>query len=153
GTANLLRLAPVPAAAPAVVTFSGGVSEFLHGESREFGDLGARLARAIRSRAAVAGITIAAAAQGLRATVTGAPQYTAQVSGGPIFVSPLDVLPLRSLPVVAPAFAFADDIDAAAVAAAVRTALVLFDLGDTKDPVAVFVPWAGSATFDRLDAF
>ena len=153
GTANLLRLGPVPAAGPAVVTFSGGVSEFLHGESREFGDLGARLARAIRSRAAAAGITIAPAVQGIRATVTGASQYTAQVSGGTIFVSPLDVLPLRSLPVIAPAFVLADDIDATAVAAAVRTALVLFDLGDTKDPVAVFVPWTGSATFDRLDAF
>jgi len=153
GTANLLRLGPVPAAAPAVVTFSGGVSEFLHGESREFGDLGARLARAIRSRAAAAGITIAPAVQGIRATVTGASQYTAQVSGGTIFVSPLEVLPLRSLPVIAPAFGLADDIDAAAVAAAVRTSLVLFDLGDAKDPVAVFVPWTGSATFDRLDAF
>jgi ethanolamine utilization protein EutA len=154
GTANLLRLGPVPAAAAAVVTFSGGVSEYLHGwENREFGDLGARLARAIRGRAAAAGITVAPAAHGIRATVTGASQYTAQVSGGTIFVSPLTVLPLRSLPVVAPAFALADDIDAAAVAAVVRTALVLFDLGHTKDPVAVFVPWTGSATFHRLDAF
>jgi len=154
GATSLLRLDPVPADAPAVVTFSGGVSEFLHGgETRGFGDLGAVLAAAIRSRAAAAGMTVAAAAHGIRATVTGASQYTAQVSGSTIFVSPLEVLPLRDLPVIAPAFALGEEIDAAAVAAAVRAALALFDLADAGSPVAVFVPWTGSATFHRLDAF
>lgn len=151
---SLLRLDPLPVAAPAAVTFSGGVSEFLRGsETRGFGDLGALLAAAIRTRAAAAGITAAVAAHGIRATVTGASQYTAQMSGSTIFVSPLGILPLRNLPVIAPGFALGEDIDAAAVAATVRAALELFDLDDARSPVAVFVPWTGSASFHRLDAF
>jgi len=69
-------------------------------------------------------------------------------------VSPLDALPLRNLPVIAPAFALgADEIDSAAVAAAIKAVLKRLDLADADTPVAVFVPWRGSATFQRLDAF
>jgi ethanolamine utilization protein EutA len=39
----------------------------------------------------------------IRATVIGASQYTMQVSGSTIFVSPLETLPLRNVPVIAPA--------------------------------------------------
>jgi ethanolamine utilization protein EutA len=93
-------------------------------------------------------------AEGIRATVIGASQYTSQVSGSTIFVSPLDVLPLRNLPVIAPAFALdADTIDSATVAAAIRTALLHLDLMESESPVAIFAPWAGSATFQRIDAF
>ena len=84
----------------------------------------------------------------------GASQYTTQVSGSTIYVSPLDALPLRNLPVIAPAFALgADEIDSAAVAAAIKAVLKRLDLADADTPVAVFVPWRGSATFQRLDAF
>ena len=38
----------------------------------------------------------------IRATVIGASQYTMQVSGSTIFVSPLETLPLRNVPVIAP---------------------------------------------------
>jgi ethanolamine utilization protein EutA len=63
-------------------------------------------------------------------------------------------LPLRNVPVIAPAFALdADIIDAAAVAGAIRPLLRRLDLADTDMPVAVFVPWRGSATFQRLDGF
>ena len=52
----------------------------------------------------------------------GASQYTTQVSGSTIYVSPLDALPLRNVPVIAPAFPLdAEEIDAAAVAEAIRT--------------------------------
>jgi ethanolamine utilization protein EutA len=39
------------------------------------------------------------------------------------------------------------------VAQAVQTVLKRLDLNDAATPVAVFVPWRGSATFRRLDAF
>jgi ethanolamine utilization protein EutA len=56
--------------------------------------------------------------------------------------------------VIAPAFALdADAIDAAGVAGAIRTVLRRLDLADTDLPVAVFVPWRGSATFQRLEGF
>jgi ethanolamine utilization protein EutA len=156
GTAGLLRLAPLAWTAPVgTVTFSGGVSEYIYGwESGHFGDLGSLLAAQIRNRAAAAGMQVVPPAQGIRATVIGASQYTTQVSGSTIFVSPLDVLPLRNLPVIAPAFALdGEAIDRAAVAAAIRTALQHLDLAETVNPVAIFVPWAGSATFQRLDGF
>jgi ethanolamine utilization protein EutA len=76
------------------------------------------------------------------------------VSGSTIYVSPLDALPLRNVPVIAPAFALgADDIDSGAVAAAIKAVLKRLDLTEAETPVAVFVPWRGSATFQRLDAF
>ena len=137
------------------MTFSGGVSEFVYGwESGHFGDLGGLLAAEIRDRVAASGTRLEPPAQGIRATVIGASQYTTQVSGSTIFVSPLDVLPLRNLPVIAPDFSLdGDTIDSAAVASAIQTALRLLDLADSETPVAIFVPWRGSATFGRLDAF
>jgi ethanolamine utilization protein EutA len=156
GATGLLRLDPLAWTAPvSTVTFSGGVSEYIYGwESGHFGDLGGLLAAEIRRRAAAAGMEIAPPAQGIRATVIGASQYTTQVSGSTIFVSPLDVLPLRNLPVIAPAFALdGEAIDSAAISAAIRTALRHLDLTETEKPAAIFVPWAGSATFQRLDAF
>jgi ethanolamine utilization protein EutA len=90
----------------------------------------------------------------IRATVIGASQYTIQVSGGTIFVDPLEALPVRNVPVVVPDFFFdGDEIDPAAVKDAIARALARLDLADAKQPVAVAFHWAGSATFARLQAF
>jgi ethanolamine utilization protein EutA len=76
------------------------------------------------------------------------------VSGSTIFVSPLDVLPLRNVPVIAPALPLdAEAIETGAVAQAIAAVLTRMELDDTETPVALFVPWQGSATFQRLDAF
>ena len=40
----------------------------------------------------------------IRATVIGASQYTVQVSGNTIFISPDDAVPVRNIAVVAPEF-------------------------------------------------
>src|SRR5262249_57579093 len=83
--------------------------------------------------------------------VMGAEEYTVQVSGSTIFVSPLDTLPLRNVPVIAPALPLeADKIEPAAVATAIRSALKHRELDDGESPVALFLPWRGSATFQRL---
>jgi ethanolamine utilization protein EutA len=156
GGAGLLRLDPLPAR-PAIdlVTFSGGVAEYVYGrEAQTYGDLGVLLAQEIRARIEGFGPRLESANEGIRATVIGASQYTTQVSGSTIYVSPLEALPLRNLPVIAPAFALDDeDIDTAAVASAIQAVLKRLDLADGDTPVAVFVPWRGSATFQRLDAF
>jgi ethanolamine utilization protein EutA len=61
---------------------------------------------------------------------------------------------VRNVRVIAPAFALdADAIDAAAVASAIGTVLRRLDLADADLPVAIFVPWRGSATFARLEGF
>ena len=93
--------------------------------------------------------------EGIRATVVGASQYTIQLSGSTIYVSPLDALPLRNVPVIAPALPLdGETIDPAAVAARDhRPCSSGSTLPAASTPVALFVPWRGSATFQRLDAF
>jgi ethanolamine utilization protein EutA len=156
GGAGILRLDPLPAR-PAVdrVTFSGGVAEYIYSrEPRTYGDLGMLLAQEIRARVESRRAKLEPAIEGIRATVVGASQYTTQVSGSTIYVSPLEALPLRNVPVIAPAFALdADEIDSALVAEAIKTVLKRLDLAEADTAVAVFVPWRGSATFQRLDGF
>ena len=155
-TSALLRLdAMQNQRAPDVITFSGGVSEYIYGrQSESFGDLGPRLAKAILSRVAAWGPRIAQPDQGIRATVVGASQYTIQVSGSTIFVAPMNILPLRNVPVITPSLRLeAESLDAEAIASAVRTALCRLDLHTGEQPVALCYRWQGSATYARLDAF
>jgi ethanolamine utilization protein EutA len=156
GSTGLLRLDPLAYRGPVdAVTFSGGVSEYFYGREREsFDDLGPPLAAAIRTRAERWGRRIEPPNEGIRATVIGASQYTTQVSGSTIYVSPLDVLPLRNVPVIAPALSLdTQAIDADAIAVSIQAVLRRMELDDPETPVAIFVPWRGSATFHRLDAF
>jgi ethanolamine utilization protein EutA len=155
-TAALLRLEPLSnARAPDAVTFSGGVSEYIYGrEARAFGDLGPRLAGAIRARVAGWGPRLENPEQGIRATVIGASQYTVQVSGGTIFVSPHEALPLRDVPAITPALPLEDEtLDPARIAAAIGRALRHLDLQQGERPAALCYRWQGSATYARLDAF
>jgi ethanolamine utilization protein EutA len=137
------------------VTFSGGVSEFVYGRApRGFGDLGTLLADEIRRRSTNLGAPIVDAPGGIRATVIGASQYTIQVSGSTIYLSPLDVVPVRNIPVVMPAFPWhADEFSIDDVAHAIRDALRRFDLLEAHVPVAVAAQWEGSATYARIKAF
>jgi ethanolamine utilization protein EutA len=156
GGTNLCRLDPLTHKGPIdQVTFSGGVSEYIYGrEAATFGDLGVLLAQEVRKRIESWGPKIERSNEGIRATVVGASQYTTQVSGSTIYVSPLETLPIRNVPVIAPALALdGETIDSGAVAAAIKGVLRRLDLGEGDTPVAVFVPWRGSATFQRLDTF
>ncbi len=156
GTASLLRLNALKnTQKPDAITFSGGVSEYVYGnQTRGFGDLGPRLAKAIAARIQAWGVKIEKPDQGIRATVVGASQYTIQVSGSTIFVSPLETLPLRNVPVIVPDLPLAgDDLDVEAVAGAVRAALRRLDQHEGEQAVALCYRWAGSATFRRLDDF
>ena len=155
-TVDLLRLdAMKNVRAPDVVTFSGGVSEYIYGRQAEtFGDLGPRLARAILARVAVWGPRVEQSDQGIRATVVGASQYTIQVSGSTIFVAPMSILPLRNVPVITPDLPLAaEELDVDAIAAAARTALRRLDLHEGEQSAALCYRWQGPATFARLDAF
>ncbi|MFM8768909.1 MAG: ethanolamine ammonia-lyase reactivating factor EutA [Rubrivivax sp.] len=155
-TAGLLRLEPLPAGlAPQVLTFSGGVAEYLYGrETRSHGDLGAALARAVLQRAQGWGPRLEPPDQGIRATVVGASQYTLQVSGSTIFVEPHSALPVRNLPVITPDLPLHEEVlEPAAISAAIGQALRRMGLTDTQEPVVMCYRWQGSATFARLHAF
>src|SRR5581483_10477119 len=65
-----------------LITFSGGVAEFLYGrESASFGDLGAELAAELRKALETSGLgaKVHDPGQGIRATVIGAAQFSVQV--------------------------------------------------------------------------
>ena len=126
GGAELLRLDPLSWRGDVSdVSFSGGVSEYIYGgEAKAFGDIGPQLAAEVRARLKDWGPQLARPEARIRATVIGASQYTMQVSGSTIFVSPLETLPLRNVPVIAPTLALGDEtIDSAAIAAAIKAAL------------------------------
>jgi ethanolamine utilization protein EutA len=155
GGANLLRLEPLHWRGKiSDVSFSGGVSEYIYGgEAKSYGDLGLHLAAEIRARLNN-DLPLARPEARIRATVIGAAQYTLQVSGSTIFVSPMETLPLRNVPVIAPALPLdGERIEPAAVAAVIKSALKRRELDGGQSPVALFVPWRGSATFQRLDDF
>jgi ethanolamine utilization protein EutA (predicted chaperonin) len=155
-TAALVRLDPLRnERAPEVLTFSGGVSEYLYGrETRSFGDLGAALARAVLARAERWGPRIECSEQGIRATVIGASQYTIQVSGGTIFVEPQSVLPLRNVPVIAPELPLDEEsVDPGRIALAVSAALRRLDLESGESPATLCYRWRETASFARLDGF
>ncbi|HEX8968659.1 MAG TPA: ethanolamine ammonia-lyase reactivating factor EutA [Chloroflexota bacterium] len=135
------------------ITFSGGVSEFIYGRAtRTFGDLGPLIAEQLRRRDL--GAPILHTSGGIRATVIGASQYTIQVSGSTIYLSPLNVVPVRNIPVVMPDFAWHDDaLSAPSVTRVIHDALGRFDLLDGHLPVALAARWQGSATYARIKAF
>jgi ethanolamine utilization protein EutA len=160
GGVSLLRGDPLPTGMRIdAITVSGGVAEYFYRrEGLVFGDIGGALAAAIRKRLEAWGPRIESPDQRIRATVIGASQYTTQLSGSTIYVSPLSILPLRNVPVIAPDRGFEgglgrDVIDPAAVSTAIRRALQRLDLADGAVLVALFAPWRGAATFSRLDAF
>ena len=154
-TRELLRLPPLSYRGKVdAVTFSGGVSEFIYGHAENgYGDMGAILGREIRRRVEGLGVPILEPAAGIRATVIGASQYTIQVSGSTIFISPPDAVPVRNVPVVRIDFEWGDDIDPAQVIGAIDNALRRLDLQDGRQPVALAFHWEGSATFARLQGF
>jgi len=82
--------------------FSGGVSEYVYSNSSEtFGDLGPALGAALKPFLdALPPGMLQEPAQGIRATVIGASEYTIQVSGTTSFLTNIELLPLHGLKVV-----------------------------------------------------
>jgi|SRR5680860_78463 len=134
------------------VVLSGGVAEYFYGrEPRSFGDLGEFLADALRERLLEAAVPLVDTGSGIRATVLGASQHTVQVSGSTIHLSSPDALPLRNVPVVLPELPLhAVDLDEAAVAAAVTSAIRSRGLSVGHGALAVAVRWRGAVTYQRL---
>lgn len=154
-TAALLRLDPLECDfAPDVISFSGGVSEYIYyPETPFFGDLGRALAIAVLSHLKLWGVPLVSPRAGLRATVVGASQYAIQVSGNTIFVHPDDVLPLRNVPVVVPTIDFSEALTAEHTAAAIVRSLQRLDLAEAASAVTICYQWDGMASYTRLDAF
>jgi ethanolamine utilization protein EutA len=155
-TRELLRLEPLKVeTAPDTLSFSGGVSEYIYQKATTgYGDLGPMLADAVSERVKRWGVKQVSPAEGLRATVVGASQYTIQVSGSTIYVEPHETLPVRNVPVITPDLPLAsDDLQIDSIAEAIDLSLRRLDLQDGNKSVALCFRWQGSATYHRLDAF
>ena len=153
---ELLLTDPLPAVGvvPDVVSFSGGVSEYIYGREHQlFGDIAKPLAEKIA--AVVAAGRIAARVldpgQGIRATVIGAAQFSLQLSGKTIHISPGVQLPVRNVPVVLPQLALDAAITPGSVAAAIAAALDRCDLL-AGEPAALALRWSGDPDYPRLRA-
>ena len=135
---------------------SGGVGEYVYGrEERDFGDLGRRFGRAVRERLESGRLPwpLLPAGECIRATALGASEYSVQLSGNTVYISsPRDLLPRKNLQVIRPRLKFADRVDAAEVAAAIKGHFVSFDLVDGHDEVAIAFRWAGEPSYARLAA-
>jgi ethanolamine utilization protein EutA len=130
------------------IVFSGGVSEYLGGrDDTSYGDLGPALGRHLAARLAAAGLSrrVVPAAHGIRATVLGASQFTVQASGQTSYVPDLELLPVRSLPVVQVELRPGTD-----ASEALRAAMRLRDLDHRTDPVAISVRFRGPRSYPAL---
>jgi ethanolamine utilization protein EutA len=139
------------------VMFSGGVGEYVYErESRDFGDLGAKLGRAIRERLAQGALPwpLLPAGECIRATALGASEYSVQLSGNTSYISaPARLLPRRNLQVVQPPFTPTETIDPDRLAQAIRDHVTAFDLAGTDRDVALALRWTGLPAYARLAAF
>ena len=139
--------------APAAVTFSGGVSEYVFGyETRDYGDIARLLANGIadelKARTSLPAID---PGQRIRATVIGASQFTVQVSGKTIFLPDPTILPLHNVPVVHAGVDLSGAFDPAALTAAIRKSLARMDLAPDAR-LAVAFAWHGDPDYARIAA-
>jgi ethanolamine utilization protein EutA len=152
--AELLVTEPLPQEPrPDLVTFSGGVAEYLYfREGGSYDDFGRALAAGLDLAISEGRLDVPVRdpGQGIRATVIGASQFTVQVSGNTIFISDESKLPIHNLPVIYPRVELGDEISEQEVAAEIRAALARFDLEEGETPVALGFRWQGDPFYHRL---
>jgi ethanolamine utilization protein EutA len=137
---------------PHLVTFSGGVAEYIFGrESRSFDDIALPLAARIRDAfsAGRMDVPMMDPGQGIRATVIGASQFTVQLSGKTIHLSDKARLPVRNVPVLFPALDLENHFHALDVAKSIAAALARAELREDQ-PVAIGIRWRGEPHYQRL---
>jgi ethanolamine utilization protein EutA len=136
--------------APARISISGGVAEYVYGRERErFGDLAPELAEAVLERLE---LPLVEPSQGIRATVIGASQFSVQVSGNTVAVSDTEVLPKRGVPVLYPRADLSGTIAPGRVADAILDAAQRMDLHDPGADVGLGFAWDGDPSHPRLRA-
>jgi len=150
---NLLLTAPLATnEIPHLITFTGGVSEYIYGrEDALYGDIARPLADRIMDAfsSGRVGIEMLDPGQGIRATVIGASQFSVQVSGKTIHLPERVDLPIRNVPVVFPKLALRGDFDAGSIATAIEEAMQLID-ADASVPIALGIRWHGDPYYARL---
>lgn len=138
---------------PTLLTFSGGVAEYVFGhETREHGDIAKMLAQEIGSQLGQRSSTkVIDPGQRIRATVIGASQFTVQVSGKTIFLPDADILPVHNVPVVHAEVDLSGKIDPQALTRAIEAKLKQADL-EPNSRMAIAFTWSGDPEYSRIRA-
>lgn len=155
GKALMVTEPLVRARRPELLTFSGGVAEYIYGrEPEDFGDLALKLAAQLRAAAESDGfgLEVREPPAGIRATVIGASQFSVQVSGNTVELSDESVLPVQNLPVLHSGMQLGDEVDSKAIAQDIRAAAVRFGVEHGSHPVALSLRWSGEPLYARLRA-
>ncbi len=139
--------------APTLLTFSGGVAEYVFAhEDKEHGDIAKLLAKEIGTQLGKrSSITVIDPGQRIRATVIGASQFTVQVSGKTIYLPEADILPIHNVPVVHIDIDFSGKIDPQAITAAISAKLKQADL-EPASRMAIAFSWSGDPEYSRIRA-
>lgn len=130
------------------IIFSGGVSEYIYERDRTaYGDLGPLFGQAIRDhlRQLPRPEMLRESAEGIRATVIGAGEYTMQASGTTSYISSQRALPVFGLQVIRP---FLED--GQSVEGAVRRALGKIDLTELIPGLAIAISINGQQNYQSL---
>lgn len=139
------------------IMFSGGVAEYVYArEERDFGDMGKRLGTAIRRKVdqGLLPWSFLPAGECIRATALGASEYSVQLSGNTSYISnPGELLPRRNLQVIQPPVETGDQIDAEAVAKAIRAHRKAFEVESADVDIALALRWTGVPSYDRIAPF
>jgi ethanolamine utilization protein EutA len=150
---SLLLTEPLPRdIAPAALTLSGGVAEYMFGhEVRDFGDIAKALAAELAAQlSGRSGLPLIDPGQRIRATAIGASQFTVQVSGKTIYLPDPYVLPARNIPVVHITLE-SGRIDRQKISGDLRRGLDELVLDDLPG-VAIAFSWTGDPEHARLSA-
>lgn len=136
---------------PTLITFSGGVSEYIfRHEDREYGDIARPLAASLTQKLAQrSALPLVDPGQRIRATVIGASQFTVQVSGKTIHLPDPDVLPVHNVPVVRVELNGAEIVPVEAVTRAIHAKLEQLDLSP-QSRMAIAFSWTGDPEYTRL---
>lgn len=139
------------------VMFSGGVAEFVYDrEHRDFGDVGKLLGRALREAVDEGRLPwrLLPDSLGIRSTVLGCSEFTAQLSGNTGYISNPDLLlPRRNAKVIHPDFEFTDAFEADVLADAIRKHITRFEIADSDPNLVLSFHWEGAPRFERLARF
>lgn len=139
------------------VMFSGGVAEFAYRrETGDFGDLGKPLGHALRAAIDSGRLPwrLLPDSLGIRSTVLGCSEFTAQVSGNTgYFSNPDRLLPRRNAKVIRPDFEFAEIFDSSALADAIRRHMTRFEIDHADPNLVLAFHWEGAPRYERLARF
>ena len=137
--------------APAFISFSGGVAEYLYGhEDADFGDIAKPLAEALAQQIKTRiRVPVVEPLERIRATVIGASQFTVQVSGKTIYLPDASLLPVHNVPVVHLGVRLEDRIDVDTIAQAFARRASALDLAPAARLALAFT-WRGEPEHARL---